>query len=103
MRCATVTTIYGFMDSGTSRGTYTGLTVGGELDPGQACPVGQYAVINAAEWAQVSSYSSFTDLSPAEAGSVALAIMGVWAVAWAFRMVIKAVNSVSDPVSQSDV
>lgn len=101
MRCATVTTIYAFTGTGTTRGTYTGLTVGAELAAGQSCAVGQYVVASSAEWSAVSSYSSFTDLSPAEAGNVALAIMGVWAVAWAFRMVIKAVNSV-DPTPSSE-
>lgn len=91
MRCATVTIIHGFADAGTTRATYQGLTVGD--DGALSCPVGQFAVIDSAQWAAVSSYSSFTDLSAADAGAVAVAIATVWAIGWAFRMVIRAMNS----------
>jgi len=103
MRCATVTPIYGFSTaSGTTRKTFTGLTVGAELPAGSICPAGQLVVIDPDQWAAAASYSSFTDLSLAEAGQVALAVMLVWSVGWAFRMLIKAVNSSADSVSQSE-
>lgn len=60
------------------------------------CGVNSYVVLTKAEFDVVSSYSSFTDLSPSDAGQVALAIMLVWAVGWSFRMVIRAINSASD-------
>jgi len=103
MRCATVTNIYGFSTAtGTTRETFTGLTVGAALPEGSICPAGQLVVVDPNQWAAVSSYTSFTDLSLAEAGQVAGAIMLVWAVGWAFRMLIKAVNSASEPISQSE-
>jgi hypothetical protein len=88
MRCATPVTIYAFTGTGTTRGTYAGLTVGAE---GATCTTAQYAVLSAAE---LDSYlvSPFK-LSLAEAGAFVTAVLGVWAVGYGFRMVIRLVRS----------
>ena len=87
MRCATPVTIYAFTSTGTTRGTYAGLTVGAE---GATCTTAQYAVLSTAELNQY-MVSPF-QLSLVEAGAFVTAILGVWAVGYGFRMVIRAIR-----------
>jgi hypothetical protein len=100
MLCATQTAAY--ICSNATGTTCTKVAVKlAVIDATQVLPCGVNSIIvsSKAEWDMVSSYSSFTDLSAADAGSVSLSIMMIWAVGWAFRMVIKAINSASEPAS----
>ena len=97
MRCATPVTIYAFTGTGTTRGTYAGLTVGVE---GATCTTAQYAVLSAAE---LDSYlvSPFK-LSLAEAGAVVTAVLGVWAVGYGFRAIVRAIRETDGSSSGGD-
>lgn len=88
MRCATPTIIYAFADAGTTRATYSGLTVGVE---GATCNVGDYVILTPAELTQYTT-SPF-QLSLSEAGSIASAILLVWAFGFGIRMLIRAMRS----------
>lgn len=93
MRCATPTTIYAFTGTGTTRGTYSGLTVGAE---GAVCTTVQYVVMTQPEFVQATT-SPF-NLSLVEAGAISSAILLVWATGFAIRMAVKAIKSASAPV-----
>ncbi len=87
MRCATPTTIYAFTGTGTTRGTYSGLTVGAE---GATCTAVQYVVLTPAELNQY-MVSPF-QLSLSEAGAISTAVLLVWAVGFGFRMLIRSLR-----------
>jgi len=88
MRCATPTTIYAFTGTGTTRGTYSGLTVGGEV---ASCAASQYMLLTPAEFTQ-HTVSPFK-LSLAEAGSISSAVLLIWALGFGIRMAVKAMKS----------
>jgi hypothetical protein len=93
MRCATPTTIYAFTGTGTTRGTYSGLTVGAE---GATCTAVQYVVLTPAELNQYTT-SPF-QLSLSEAGSIVSAILAVWALGFGIRMLVRAMRSDSTTI-----
>jgi hypothetical protein len=88
MRCATPTTIYAFADTGTTRATYSGLTVGGD---GETCVTGQYIVLTSVELDQYTA-SPFR-LSLSEAGQIVTAILLLWSLGYGIRMAIRALKS----------
>lgn len=85
MRCATVTTIYAFTGTGTTRGTYTGLTVG--ATDVSSCTAAQLIVMTQQEFDQ-GVVSPFR-LTVAEGGAVAGAILALWALAFGIRQVVR--------------
>lgn len=88
MRCATPTTIYAFTGTGTTRGTYAGLTVGAE---GATCTAVQYVVLTPAELNQYTT-SPF-QLSLSEAGAISGAILALWALGFGIRQIVRAMRS----------
>lgn len=88
MRCATPTTIYAFADTGTTRATYSGLTVGGDS---ATCTTGQYVVLTPAELDQYTT-SPF-QLSLSEAGQIVTPILLLWSLGYGIRMAIRALKS----------
>lgn len=98
MRCASVTTIYAFTGTGTTRGTYTGLTVGAE---GVAtCTAAQYIVLTNAEFDQATA-SPFR-LTLAEGGAISGAILLIWASGWAFRQLVRLLRTPEPEVPSYD-
>ena len=97
MRCATPTTIYAFTGTGTTRGTYAGLTVGAE---GATCTAAQYVVMKQDEYNQylVSPFQ----LSLAEAGAFSSAVLALWAVGYGFRMLIRVLRDTDVGPSSSE-
>ena len=93
MRCATVTTIYAFVDAGTTRGTYTGLTVG--PDGVASCTAGQYVVLPQAEYEN--AIASPFRLTQAEGGAIAGAVLLLWSVGFGIRWAIRAMHT-PDPL-----
>jgi hypothetical protein len=89
MRCAAVTTVYAFVDSGSTRGTYTALAVGAE--GAETCAPGQYIVLQQNEYEN--AIASPFRLTVAEGGQLAAAILALWAVAFGFRWIVRALNS----------
>jgi hypothetical protein len=89
MRCASVTTIYGFADTSTVRASYEGLTVGPE--GATSCSAVQYMVLGQAEYEN--AIASPFRLTLAEAGAISSAILLVWAVGFGIRWAIRAMNS----------
>lgn len=63
---------------------------GGVLVASSADPCTTLVVLTPAEYGAM-SLAPF-QLDTQAAGEIALAILGVWAVAWAFRMLIRTVN-----------
>ena len=97
MRCASVTTVYAFTGTGTTRGTYQSLTVGTE---GASCAVGQYVVLTQAEFDNYTA-SPFR-LTTAEGGQISGAILSLWALAWGFRQLMRLINSPSASADSHD-
>lgn len=93
MRCATVTTIYAFTDTGTTRGSYTGLTVG--PDGVTSCTAAQLIVFTQSEYEN--AVASPFRLTLAEAGAISSAILLVWALGFSIRWAIRAMQS-PDPL-----
>lgn len=72
---------------------------GGVLMVSNADPCTTLVVLTPAEYGAM-SLAPF-QLDTEAAGEIALAILGVWAVAWAFRMLIRAVNVDSNSAATS--
>lgn len=89
MRCASVTTIYGFADTGTARASFDGLTVGAE--GATSCTVAQYVVLGQSEYEN--AVASPFRLSLAEAGLISSAILLIWAVGFGIRWAIRALHT----------
>lgn len=66
---------------------------------GTVCGASDLVVFTSAEAGQL--FNSPFNLSIEQGGAVAVAVLSVWAVAWAFRVVIKALNPTED-ISFSD-
>jgi hypothetical protein len=100
MRCASVTTIYGFAvtGTGTARASFEGLTVGAE--GATSCTVAQYVVLGQSEYEN--AIASPFRLSLAEAGAISSAILLVWAVGFGIRMFIRAVNIPEISITNED-
>ncbi len=98
MRCATVTTIYAFTGTGTTRGTYTGLTVG--TTNVQSCTAAQLIVMTQQEFDQA-VVSPFR-LTIAEGGAVAGAILAIWALAFGVRQIVRVMREVTPSPDFSD-
>jgi len=61
-----------------------------------SCTSGQYLLLTSSEFeAQVSSLNPLTHLSVTDGASIAGAILAIWAIGWAFRVLIRTL-SVSD-------
>lgn len=97
MRCATVTTIYAFTGTGTTRGTYTGLTVGAEGVT--SCTAAQYVVLAQAEYEN--AIASPFRLTIAEGGAVGSAILLLWAAAFGIRWAVRAMHT-PDPLTAAE-
>jgi hypothetical protein len=98
MRCASVTTIYAFTGTGTTRGTYTGLTVGPEGVT--TCTAAQYVVLTNQEFQR--SVSSPFHLTLAEGGAISGAILLVWAAGWGIRQLTRALRTPEPEVQNYD-
>ena len=85
MRCASVTTIYAFTGTGTTRGTYTGLTVGAE--GATSCTAAQYVVLRQAEYEE--AIASPFRLTIAEGGAIGGAVLLLWALAFGIRWAVR--------------
>lgn len=97
MRCATVTTIYAFTGTGTTRGTYTGLTVGAEGVT--SCTAAQYVVLPQAEYEN--AIASPFRLTQAEGGAIAGAVLLLWSVGFGIRWAIRAMHT-PDPLTTAE-
>jgi hypothetical protein len=93
MRCASVTVIYAFTGTGTTRGTYTGLTVGAEGVT--SCTAAQYVVLSQAEYEN--AIASPFRLTLAEGGAIAGAILLLWSVGFGIRWAVRAMHT-PDPL-----
>lgn len=89
MRCASVTTIYAFTDTGSTRGSYTALTVGSE--GAASCGVGQYIVLQQSEYEN--AIASPFRLTLEEGGAIAGAILLVWALGFGIRWAARAIQT----------
>ena len=97
MRCASVTTIYAYVNSGLARGSYTGLTVGPEGVT--SCTAAQYVVLPQAEYEN--AVASPFRLTLAEGGAVGSAVLLLWAVAFGIRWAVRALHT-PDPLTTSE-
>lgn len=67
-----------------------------------SCTSGQYVLLTSSEFeAQVSSLNPLTHLSAADGASIASAVLAVWAIGWAFRVLIRTL-SISDSDSLTE-
>lgn len=89
MRCATVTTIYAFTGTGTTRGTYTGLTVGAEGVT--SCTAAQYVVLTQSQYEN--AIASPFRLTLSEGGAIAGAVLLLWSVGFGIRWAIRAMHT----------
>jgi hypothetical protein len=99
MLCATQTAAYVCSDaSGTTCAKVAVQLAVINVTQVSPCPTAGLVVVSGQDWADVADYASLLNISSVQGGQIALAIMLVWAVGWAFRMVIRAINSASDGV-----
>jgi hypothetical protein len=92
MRCADSVTIYAFADAGATRASYESLVLAA---PGSSCSASQLVVMSGAEYDQIAT-NPF-NLSLSDGALVSVAVIGVWATAWAFRVLIRMIRE-DDPV-----
>lgn len=90
MRCAVPATFWAYAASdGASLVQVDGLVVGAE---GAGCTGSQYVVVTQAEF-DAATVSPFR-LSLDEAGAISAAILGVWAIGWAIRTLVRVLRHV---------
>jgi hypothetical protein len=98
MRCATVNTYFlNTASTGSARTSVQLLTVGPEVS---ICPTSQLILVNQLEFDNLTA-SPFR-LSLAEAGLIATAILGLWAIAWSIKMIGRVINDSADNGYRTD-